>query len=84
MNWWENEGFDHDDNVQQALALIVLAVDLLLFLFVPTTRLGNILFTSFGVLSASWYLLIAKGIWRPFLFLAGFRDLGVWLKHHLR
>lgn len=69
-------GFDDDDHIQQAIALIVLvAVALLAIFLAPTGNVVTLVLWGSGGVAALWYLFISKGIVYPFLWIDGMRDL---------
>jgi hypothetical protein len=68
------KGFDHDDHIQQVLALlVVVAVLISATSFTPTGKLTTILLWGIGSVAVMWYLFIAKGIACPFAWVDGLR-----------
>jgi hypothetical protein len=73
-------GFDHDDNIQQAIALLVLVMVVTLALVVaPTSKIVILLLWGIAGFAMLWYLLIAKGIFNPLGWIDGIRAIAKYM-----
>jgi len=74
---WSVSGFDYDDHIQQAVALMILAGTVLVWwFFSPTNPFITEILRVIGAIAVLWYGLLSKGFGEPFAFIDGFRDLG--------